>query len=415
MTILSRFRSRVGAIAVFAFVFCAFEAKAELTVQGYSPATAALYDRFLNDPSFIGSGYNWSGVGRGIAIAGDNSVIQTGGWGTMISPSYFISANHFSPAVIGANALRFYYTNNPAGGFEDHTFTSVGKIAGSDLWLGKLNTPVSSNVAKYPVMSIPSTPQTPFAGYGGLPLKIFGLSSASPGNDTSMRLGTNNIDLHNGLGSNLTPVVQANIGVIPNNSIGYTYTFDYTTGAGWGEAKLESGDSGAPNFYMVNGNMPAVIGINWYALTSPNGSGSTAVPEYLAPLQAAMTTESLSIVKNSAVLGDYNLDGQLSNADLQAMNVALTDLDRYKSLHGITQDYLLKIGDLNHDLQITNADLQPLLGLLGLGGGAGGIETVPEPASVLLLAFGGLAFAVTIARRTGQSNGTSALNRTARG
>ena len=47
--------------------------------------------------------------------------------------------------------------------------------------------------------------------------------------------------------------------------------------------------------------------------------------------------------------------------------------------------------------QITNADLQPLLDLLGGGSGAGGIVTVPEPASALLLALGCLGFAVKVA------------------
>jgi hypothetical protein len=383
MTILSRVRNRVGTIVAFALALCAFEAKAALTVQGYSPATAGMYDRFLNDPSFIGAGNNWSGVGHGINTVTNADI---GSWGTMISPSYFISANHFSPSVVGANALRFYYTNSTSGGFEDHSFTAIGAIAGSDLWLGKLNTPVSSNVAKYPIVSVPDN-----ASYGGLPITVVGLSSPFPGNATSFRLGTNNIDVQNSLDHG-APVVQVNA----EGTTGYTYTFDYTAGAGASEALLESGDSGAPNFYKLNGNMPAVIGINWYNNESPPYSGSTAVPKYLTELQALMT-EPLTIVKDSAVLGDYSLDGQLTASDVQAMLVALTDLEGYKSLHGITQDYLLQIGDLNHDLQITNADLQPLLGLLS---GAGGIATVPEPASALLLALGGLACALKVAIRS---------------
>ena len=385
MIISRRLRNSVGAIAAFVTCLCATSARADLTVQGYSAATAGRYDRFLNDPSFIGSAYNWSGVGRGINTVAN---VDVGSWGTMISPSYFISASHFSPSVVGANALRFYYTNNPNGGFEDHTFTSVGSIGNSDLWLGKLNTPVSSNVAKYPVVSL-----TPDSAYGGLPLFIFGLSSSYPGNATSMRLGTNHIDLQNGL-NNGPPVIPANIA----NTTGYAYTFNYTTGAGWGEAKLQAGDSGAPNFYLVNGNMPAVIGINWFALTSPDGSGSTAVPKYLTGLQAAMN-ESLTIVKTTAVRGDYSLDGQLTSADVVAMTAALADLERYKSLHGVTQDYLLQVGDLNGDLAVTNADLQPLIDMLGGGGGASDIATVPEPASAVLLVLGSFALAVKIAGR----------------
>src|SRR5262245_40862454 len=128
MTHFRRVLSSVGAIAAFLPLLWAASARADLTVQGYSPATAGRYDRFLNDPSFIGSAYNWSGVGRGINTISNADV---GGWATMISPSYFISANHFSPSVLGANALRFYYTDDSSDGFEDHAFTSIGRIGNS--------------------------------------------------------------------------------------------------------------------------------------------------------------------------------------------------------------------------------------------------------------------------------------------
>jgi hypothetical protein len=355
---------------------------AQMTVYRYSDQPGK-YDRFLNDPAFIGAGYNWSGVGRGINTTTNN--LDVGSWGTMISSSYFITANHFNPTVVGANALRFYYTNSTSGGYEDHTYTTVGNIGG-DLWLGKLDTPVGNNVAKYPIPSLPN-----YSSYGNLPLTIFGLSTPYPGTAAGVRLGTNNIDPQNALNGG-PPVTSYLIG----STTGNTYTFNYSITSGAGEAKLELGDSGAPNFYTVNG-MPTVIGINWYALM--NGSGSTAVPTYISALQAAMIGEQPTIVTATGILGDFNLDGQLTQADVPAMLKALADLGGYKSLHGISQDYLLKIGDLNHDSVVTNADMQPLLAMLGGGGSGSGIVVVPEPASVVLLGLGGLAFALTVAQR----------------
>ena len=58
-------RSFLAACATFC-LYCSVAncAAAALTVQGYTPATAGQYDRFENDPSFIGNGFDWSGVGR---------------------------------------------------------------------------------------------------------------------------------------------------------------------------------------------------------------------------------------------------------------------------------------------------------------------------------------------------------------
>jgi hypothetical protein len=60
---------------------------------------------------------------------------------------------------------------------------------------------------------------------------------------------------------------------------------------------LVAGDSGGPNFYLVGGTMPAIVGLNWFAYNT--GSGSSFVPDYLAELQQNMN-ESLSIVTDPA-------------------------------------------------------------------------------------------------------------------
>jgi hypothetical protein len=83
--------------------------------------------------------------------------------------------------------------------------------------------------------------------------------------------------------------------------------------------------------------------------------------------------------------GDFNLDGQLTAADIPAMLAALTDLNAYQSQWNLSDNDLLAIGDLNQSGAISNADVQPELDLIS---GSSSLAAVPEPASWLLLLFG---------------------------
>ena len=84
-------------VAWIAVIFVATPCKAYMTIEaiaGNTSAPSPQYDRFQNDPSFIGSAVNWSGVGMAFSATG-----QSGDWATMISPSYFISAGMNIPAA----------------------------------------------------------------------------------------------------------------------------------------------------------------------------------------------------------------------------------------------------------------------------------------------------------------------------
>ena len=59
--------------------------------------------------------------------------------------------------------------------------------------------------------------------------------------------------------------------------------------------------------------------------------------------------------------GDFNPDNQLNAADVSAMEQALTNLNGYNSALGLTDASLLAIADVNNDGNINNADLQALL------------------------------------------------------
>ena len=53
----------------------------------------------------------------------------------------------------------------------------------------------------------------------------------------------------------------------------------------------------------------------------------------------------------------------------------------------------LALGDLNGDGQVNNADLQALINLLANVGGSASLTAVPEPASIVMLGIGALAIA----------------------
>jgi hypothetical protein len=86
--------------------------------------------------------------------------------------------------------------------------------------------------------------------------------------------------------------------------------------------------------------------------------------------------------------GDINRDDHIDAKDINAMIQALTNESAYAQADGLTADQLALIGDVNGDGQFTNADIQSLIALLESGGGS---TSVPEPASLVLLAIGGVA------------------------
>lgn len=140
--------------------------------------------------SFIGDGYDWSGVGWDAGLATRNIAL--------ISSQYFVFATHyapgstlhfFSPTLYAANpgnpaAAVVSYTWNAAN---TYTFQLPGAPTISDFAVGRLDTPINSahGLASYPILNLGS-----LVPYLGLELLVYGFSSAT----TSPTIGRNVVD-----------------------------------------------------------------------------------------------------------------------------------------------------------------------------------------------------------------------------
>ena len=245
-------------------------APAAMVVEGYNPAN---HDRFYvgSDKAFIGDPYNWSGV----ATNGSAS------WATLVTSDYFLSSTHAHPAI--GSTLTFYDGNNPSGPYETATVASGQEIdlqlGSSDVWLGKLTAPVSSNITVYPVYA----PPVPSNAVGNI-VYTYGLSNSSTASQ-NQRLGRNVIS-YLGLGvTNCT----------------FTYKYD-NPGLGADESLGISGDSGAPAFVIVNG-VPALAGTVFQGDQATYTSDSF-ISQYVSQIDAAMVGEQLTtIVPEPGTLG----------------------------------------------------------------------------------------------------------------
>jgi polygalacturonase len=92
------------------------------------------------------------------------------------------------------------------------------------------------------------------------------------------------------------------------------------------------------------------------------------------------------------VPGDFNRDGQFTIADMAAMQDALTRLGGFQSTGGLSDIQMDVLGDFNYDFKVTNADLQGLINQLA-NGGSGAFSAVPEPSAIWLVTIGMAGFA----------------------
>jgi hypothetical protein len=120
-------------------------------------------------------------------------------------------------------------------------------------------------------------------------------------------------------------------------------------------------------------------------------NNSSPIPKSTIYTSLTTASDHLPVVGDYFALrpGDFDLDGVLTNSDLSAMLGALTNLNTYRVSKGMSTSDLLAVGDLNRDGVVSNFDIQSLINTITAG--AGSIASVPEPASIVLLAIATMA------------------------
>jgi hypothetical protein len=116
-------------------VVCASSLSQAVTVANY---TAETNRRFTDDPSFIGAGFDLSGVGR-----------SNGFWGTAIGENYFLSANHFKPST--GSSITFTDGNSISSTSYSYTVGGGFRVGSTDLWVGYTNKAIDPAIARYAV------------------------------------------------------------------------------------------------------------------------------------------------------------------------------------------------------------------------------------------------------------------------
>jgi hypothetical protein len=154
------------------------------------------------------------------------------------------------------------------------------KVAGTDLYLGKLSSSVSTSDNIHPFAVLANNK----AALTGATIGVYGKPN---------RLGLNTIDGFTTVGpeSGLASTGEA-----------FTYDYDTVNGFNPGEAHLEGGDSGAPSFVAVGGDL-ALVGIHWFTYSDDNdpsiiGSGDTYVSRYINEINTLMlpSGEQLTVI-----------------------------------------------------------------------------------------------------------------------
>ncbi len=105
--------------------------------------------------------------------------------------------------------------------------------------------------------------------------------------------------------------------------------------------------------------------------TAPESSGSATVQATSGVVNGSAS------VSVTYLTGDINFDGHLDVRDVFAFMQASVDWNTYEDNHNFSPQNLPAVADINGDGQVTNADLQALLIVLrsGVGSGGGSLST----------------------------------------
>jgi hypothetical protein len=238
-----------------------------LTIVGYDSDTNDRFDSgYATSPventslSFLGSGYDLSGVGWNPSNTSQSFA--------MISDRYFVYASHHAPG----STMSFFSqvlgsVVNYGVSAATHHFTFNGQT--SDFAIGRLSTALNPahGITSYPVLDFPFV-----TDYLGLPVLIYGHGSNGP------RLGANTVDV----------VLPYNFpGGTGNDSYGIGYAFNSGL---TGDSKFESGDSSSPTFVPWHGSL-ALLGT--HSVVGTIGLTEYSIDNFIAVYLDQMTAQGI--------------------------------------------------------------------------------------------------------------------------
>lgn len=249
--------------ATFLFILLGNRGDA-ITVANHTVETN---DRFANNTSFIGNAYDFSGVGRSTNTADTR-------WATLIGDNYFISANHYFPAVgsqiqfvAGNSVSSLTYTYTVAGGFQ---------VPGTDFWIGYTEAVMDLSLARY---NYTNTPANTLAETGLSGIDVFMMGdriAGSAGSPTAQTVGTNQIESFRNTGTTAMVTPQTTVTFADAAPFDQLVTFenipaDNTLNFTTHESQLAAGDSGSPLFRAFGAEL-ILLGTAWAISTAVPGN-----------------------------------------------------------------------------------------------------------------------------------------------
>ena len=327
---------------------------ADISIANFTDATN---DRFTDDPTFIGAGYDFSGVAR---------TVGGGRWGTLISPNTMLTARHFASPI--GSTFQFYPGNDPNATPFEAVVVDVQRVGFTDLSIAILDRNVDPSIAIYdfakdeysgppPVTTTnddgTSSTQTFFnvdpneVDIVGDRILVFGVSPTDSSDvTTDQAIGENLV-----LGFSENVIFGSNT---DNDSIILQKDAAGSNNFLTHETHVRGGDSGAPNFLIDSAtNQLVLIGVNSFKLdgAAPSTFLSTGVT-----YTGNQVDEMNAIIEANAIvptlLGDCNLDG----------NVNFLDITDFISF--VTVSEYLAEADMNQDGSVNFLDITPFINLL---------------------------------------------------
>jgi len=337
------------------FFFVGLESvSAQLLINNFSDATN---NRFVDDPSFIGAGYDFSGVAR---------TTDNGRWGTLISPNAVLTAQHFRPSL--GSTFEFYPDNDPNSTPFEAIVTSSIRVGSTDLSIVILDRNVDPSIAVYNFAT---------DEYEGDPPITTTNNDGSTSTQTLFNVNPSEVDI---VGERTLVFGRAqgtSLNSPTSQAVGENLVFAYSENVVFGsntdndsiilqrdaagapnalthESYVRGGDSGAPTFLIDSTtNELVLLGVNSYQLDAANpnvfqSSGVTYTGNQMDEINSIL--EENAIVP--ALLGDCNFDGQVNFLDISPFITVLT-----------TNEYLEE-ADINQNGFVNFLDISLFIKLL---------------------------------------------------